>query len=294
MDWLSLPPLSALRAFAAYTETGSVTAAGRALNVSHAAISQQLRSLEAHLGLRLLDRSSRALSLTYEGHELARALSKGFGTIAQTIEALTGAHEDRPLHVTTSPSFAAMWLMPRLASFSALHPDIDVMIAPTPALTPLEPGGVDVAIRYGEGGWPGLESHKLIQAPIAVVAAPSLVGTGPLPELSALTRYPWIQELGTSEASEWLEKHGVTGARIKGIVAPGNLMLDGARNGQGIAVSTRMAVAEDIQNGRLRLLFEERPEAGYHVVTLPGVQRPALKAFIKWIRREAKQNAPTL
>ena len=77
-------------------------------------------------------------------------------------------------------------------------------------------------------------------------------------------------------------------------MAPGNLMLDGARNGQGIAVSTRMAVAEDLESGRLRLLFEERPDAGYHLVTLPGVQRPALKAFIRWIRREAKENAPGL
>lgn len=299
MNWASLPPLSALRAFAAYTDTGSVSAAGRALNVSHAAISQQLRSLEAHLGLKLLDRSGRALSLTYEGHELAQALSEGFGTIAQAIEALTGADAERPLHVTTSPTFAANWLMPRLASFSAAHPEIDVMIAPTPALTPLEPGGVDVAIRYGEGGWPGTESRELLRSPIAVVAAPKLVGHGPLPALSELTRYPWIQELGNTEATEWLARQGVTGARVKGIVVPGNLMLDGARNGQGIAVSTRIVVEEDLRAGRLRLLFEERLGAGYHVVTLPGARRPPLKAFLRWIQREAKRetdkkNAPAV
>ncbi|MHA6326083.1 LysR family transcriptional regulator [Roseivivax sp. CAU 1753] len=292
MDWSNLPPLTALRAFSAYAETGSVTAAGRMLNVSHAAISQQLRSLEAHLGLRLLDRVGRSLSLTYEGHELAQALAEGFGTIARTVDALTGADADRPLHVTTSPTFAANWLMPRLANFSEAHPDVDVMIAPTPALMPLQPGGVDVAIRYGEGPWPGLESRELIRSPITVVAAPKLVGTGDLPALSELTRFPWIQELGNTEATAALVHRGVEGARIKGIVAPGNLMLDGARNGQGIAVSTRIAVEEDLRAGRLRLIYEERPNAGYHVVTLPGTHRPPLKAFLRWIHREAKSNAP--
>ncbi|MCE0507067.1 LysR family transcriptional regulator [Roseivivax sp. GX 12232] len=289
MDWSSLPPLSALRAFAAYTECGSVTEAGRRLNVSHAAISQQMRNLETHLGLKLLDRSGRSLSLTYEGHELASALSDGFGTIAATIEALTGADADRPLNVTTSPTFAANWLMPRLAGFAVEHPEIDVMIAPTPQLVPLEPGGTDVAIRYGSGSWPGLESVELLRSPIHVVAAPSLVGHGAVPRLSELTRYPWLQELGTSEATEWLESHGVPGARIKGLYVPGNLMLDGARNGQGIAVSTRVAVEEDLRAGRLRLLFEERPDAGYHVVTLPGTKRPPLKAFLRWILKEVKR-----
>ncbi|SMC50160.1 LysR family transcriptional regulator [Primorskyibacter flagellatus] len=289
MDWRSLPPLSALRAFSAYAETGSVVAAGSALNVSHAAISQQLRSLETHMDVRLLDRSGRTLALTAEGQQLADALAAGFGRIWQTVEALTGAHASRALQVATTPSFASHWLMPRLASFRVAHPDIDIMINPSPALTDPTPGGVDVALRYGAGKWPGLEAEMLVPSSLMVVAAPSLIGDFFPTRPQELTDYPWLQELGTTESSHWLARHGVTDTRVKGVIhVPGNLMLDGARNGQGIAVSTRVSVEEDIRAGRLRLLFEDKQDEGYHIVTAPGIIRPALRDFIHWLRREAR------
>jgi LysR family glycine cleavage system transcriptional activator len=290
MDWRSLPPLSALRAFSAYAETGSVVAAGAALNVSHAAISQQLRSLESHLGLRLLDRSGRTLNLTADGQQLADALTAGFGRIWQTVEALTGADAGRALHVATTPGFASNWLMPRLASFRAAHPNVDIMINPSPALTNPAPGGVDVALRYGAGQWVGMDADLLMLSPLMVVAAPSLIGDLKPSRPQELTNFPWLQELGTSESSHWLARHGVTDTRVKGLIhVPGNLMLDGVRNGQGIAVSTRVSVEEDIRAGRLRLLFEDKQDEGYHIVTAPGIIRPALRDFIRWLRREARQ-----
>lgn len=289
MNWASLPPLTALRAFSAYAETGSVSRAGALLNVSHAAISQQMRSLETHLGLALLDRSSRALSLTPEGQQLADALAAGFGRISQVIEALTGADAARPLHVATTPSFASNWLMPRLATFSAAHPDIDIMINPSPGLTDPAPGGVDIALRYGDGDWPGFETELLLSSSITVVAAPELIGDRQADKPEDLLDFPWIQELGTSESSLWLAGRGVKGLRkLRVIHVPGNLMLDGARTGQGIAVSTRVSVEEDLRSGRLRLLFEDRHEDGYHIVTAPGVMRPPLRDFITWLRRERR------
>ncbi|MFZ5962259.1 LysR family transcriptional regulator [Thalassococcus sp. BH17M4-6] len=289
IDWHTLPPLSALRAFSAYAETGSVTRAGARLNVSHAAISQQMRSLETHLGLSLLDRSSRSLSLTGEGRQLADALTEGFGRIAQVIEALTGADAHRPLYVTTTPSFAANWLMPRLAGFQQLHPEIDIMISPSPQMSDPAPGGIDVALRYGAGDWPGLASELLVHSPIAVVAAPSLIGDLAPGSPEELARFPWVQELGTSESSLWLAGKGVRNVGRLGVIhVPGNLMLDGARSGQGIAISTRVSVEEDLRAGRLRLLFEDRPDDGYHIVTAPGVARPPLRDFVAWLRREAK------
>ena len=96
IDWLTLPPPTALRAFAAFAETGSVISAGTALNVSHAAISQQLRALETHMGVALVDRSGRAMALTVEGRQLASALRTGVGAIAASVEALRGADAARP------------------------------------------------------------------------------------------------------------------------------------------------------------------------------------------------------
>ena len=290
MNWQSLPPLSALRAFAAYAETGSVTRAGAALNVSHAAISQQMRALETRLGIALLDRSGRALALTAEGRQLAEALSFGFSRIAQVIESLTGADADRPLHVATTPSFAANWLMPRLATFRAAHPEIDIMINPSPALTDPSPGAIDIALRYGDGHWPGLDVEMLMVSPIVVVAAPALIGDLQPEQPEDLLDFPWIQELGTSESSLWLAGRGVVGFRKLGVIhVPGNLMLDGARSGQGIVISTRVSVEEDLRSGRLRLLFEEREQDGYHMVTAPGVMRPPLRHFVGWLRRTARE-----
>ncbi|ETX29872.1 LysR family transcriptional regulator [Roseivivax isoporae] len=283
-----LPALSALKAFHFFAETGSATRAGAAMNVSHAAVSQQLRNLEAHLGVRLIDRAGRTLTLTPEGRQLAEALAAGFGRIAEAVEALTGADADRPLHVSTTPSFAANWLMPRLAGFRMAHPEIDIMIDPTPAMNDPVPGGIDVALRYGDGGWPGLTSEPLLTSPIWIVAAPELIGDLVPERPQDLLAFPWLQELGTTEATEWFAQHGVTGRRAKGVVhVPGNLMLDGARNGQGIVVTTRVSVEEDVRAGRLRLLFEERRHGGYHIVTAPGVPRRPLADFLRWLRREA-------
>jgi LysR family glycine cleavage system transcriptional activator len=288
IDWTRLPSLSALRAFCAFVQTGSVTAAGAALNVSHAAISQQLRSLEQHLGTSLFDRSSRALELTDDGRDLARALEDGFGRIAAGVESLTNADAQRPLNVACTPTFASAWLMPRLGGFQSEHPGIDMIVTPSPALTDPAPGGIDLAIRYGDGAWSGLDSEPLISSPLMVVGAPSLFKGETPSEPRDLIRYPWLDELGTTESSSWLAAHGLENEKVLSRTqVPGNLMLDGARNGHGIAVSTRIAVAEDLEAGRLVAVFEDRPEAGYHLVTRPGVQRAPLKAFLRWIRRQA-------
>jgi LysR family glycine cleavage system transcriptional activator len=284
-----LPPLAALRAFAAYVETGSVTKAGARLNVSHAAISQQMRNLESHLGLALFDRSGRALVLTDEGAALAQAVTTGFATIATAVAQLTGAEADRPLQITTTPSFAANWFMPRLAAFRARAPEIDIMVDASPALRDPGQDGIDAAIRYGDGGWPGLDSTFLWPSSVVLVGAPSLLdGRGP-DDPRAFADLPWLQELGSSESTEWLRLRRGPDVQVRGVTrVPGNLMLDGARNGQGLAMTTRIAVEADIAAGRLQVLFEEPPGKGYHLVTARGIHRPPLRVFLAWIREAAR------
>ena len=290
MDWQTLPPLTALRAFAALAETGSTTAAGARLNVSHAAVSQQVRQLETHMGVALVDRSGRQSRLTAEGRDLADALTLGFGAIARAVEALTAVDAGRPLQISTTPSFAAHWLMPCLSEFRQAHPRIDLMIDPTPRLVALEPGGIDIAIRYGTGDWPGLEAELLFRSPIVAVAAPHLVEGKRIDCPEDLADLPWLQEFGTNEASDWLRRRGVVKERAAGLVqVPGNLLLDGLLGGQGVAVTVREWVRQDITAGRLRLLFEDEEAAGYHMVTRPGVLRPPAKAFVTWLRRQARR-----
>jgi LysR family transcriptional regulator, glycine cleavage system transcriptional activator len=287
--WRSLPPLAALRAFAAFAETGSVVRAGEALNVSHAAISQQLRALEAHLGLALIARQGRELALTAEGRLLAEAATTGFDGIARVVELLTGAEAGRPLQITTTPSFASGWLMPRLADFRARHPEVDLTIDPSGTLQPLGPGGHDIALRFGSGGWPGVEAELLIRSGVVVVASPALVGDAPVGDIADLAGHPWMQELGTNEASAFLERHGVARGAGGGLTSlPGNLMIDAARDGQGIAVIARAFVEADLAAGRLRLLHQDDSCTGYYLVTPKGVLRPAARAFVRWALRQAR------
>ena len=124
MIWSGLPSLSSLRAFAAVAETGSYSKAGAQLNVTHAAVSQQVKSLETRLGVGLVVRAGRGITLTAEGANLARDLDTGFAAIRRGIETLTGADAARPVQITMSPAFAVEWLMPRIPEFQRLHPEI--------------------------------------------------------------------------------------------------------------------------------------------------------------------------
>lgn len=286
MDWRNIPPLTALRAFAALAETRSVSRAGAMLNVSHAAVSQQMRALEAHLGLRLLRREGRGIALTPEGMQLAEAVTGGFAQIARAVEALTGAEADRPLHVTTTPTFAAGWLMPRIAGFRAKHPDIDLMLNPSPDLVDPAPGSIDLAIRFGRGDWPGMDCDMLLRTHLVVVAARSLIGERQITDPAELLEFPWVQEYGTNETTTWLLEHGVRSGRVRSLTqVPGHLVVEGLRSGQGVVATTRKFIEDDIAAGHVRVLFEDRrDDTGYWIVTHPGVQRGATRVFVRWLR----------
>lgn len=280
-----MPPMSSLRAFAAFVQTGSVVQAGAALNISPAAISQQLRALERHLGLTLLDRSARALSLTADGDKLARAVDQGFSTISDALQELATTEDGRPVHISSTPSFAAAWLMPRLPAFRTAHPEISLMLNPTAEVVTLEPGGVDIALRYGMGNWPGVDSRLLLSSPIVVAAAPSLLAGKHINSPTDLAALPWLEELGTTEATRWLKVRGVAGGLVGGFVQmPGNMLIDAARDGQGVIATVRKFISADLDAGRLVELFSEPQNAGYYIVTRPGILRPAARAFAKWLR----------
>ncbi|WP_306419425.1 LysR family transcriptional regulator [Amaricoccus solimangrovi] len=280
--------MTALRAFAALAETGGLSQAGRALNVSHAAVSQQMRALEERLGTTLATREGRGLALTPAGVELARALNSAFGEIEAAVSALTDLERTRPLQVSVTPTFATGWLMPRLVTFQQENPDVEIMINPTAALVPLTPGGVDVAIRYGLGHWPGLEAEPLVPTEVVVVAPPALLAGRSADDPALLADLPWLQETGTNEVTSWLERRGIAAGRKMRIThLPGNLTLDALRRGEPFAAAMpRVFVEEDIAAGRLVvLLADDEPGAGYHIVTRPGVARPPLRAFLSWLRR---------
>lgn len=294
MDWSRMPSLAGLRAFAAVAEAGTLAGAGRKLNVSHAAISQQVRALEAFLGAELVVRQGRGIALTQEGRALAGQLDEAFLLMHRAVAELTDADRTRPLQVTMTPSFAVSWLMPRISDFRHRHPEIDLMLNPTADVVELEPGGVDLAIRFGMGEWKGLNSEPLLLTTFVVVAARSLVGDTDFTDLARLRDYPWLQELGINESANWWKRQGITPSRGNNLHMPGYMMLESLRRGDGVTAAARAFIEPEIRSGHLRVLFEDEERGnGYHLVTRPGVQRPPLKTFIAWLRshRDRQGNA---
>jgi LysR family glycine cleavage system transcriptional activator len=281
MDWLKIPPLNSLRAFSVVAENGSYTLAADRLNVTHAAVSQQVKALENRLGVVLVTRTGRGIELTNEGALLARDLDIGFATIGRGIEHLSEGAENRPVQVTMSPAFAVEWLMPRIMEFQYDNPDITLMLNPTSEVVELKPGGIDVAIRYRDRRRPHPYVEPVLISDMIVIGTPSLVGGRDLQDPASLTDLPWLQELGTNEAAEWFTYHGVVPDRPLTVNhMPGNLIMDAVRRGDGITYTARAFFRDDLEVGKVVELFSEPFFGVYHVETLPRPMRPAVRKFV--------------
>lgn len=290
MDWHDLPPLAALRAFEALGRNGSFTSAARELNVTHAAIAQQVRSLEALLGLTLAQREGRGIALTAEGRQLADGLSEGFGLVAARIGDLRAQKEARPLQVSLTPSFASKWLMPRLGDFWARHPGVPISLHPDRRIVDLRRDGMDLAIRFGDGDWPGVEATFLLPATFLVVGAPSLVAAArdlTIPEMQAL---PWVLETGWAEQFAWIRQIGLDAeALTQRMLETEELAREAARQGYGLYLALETTIANDLDAGRLLPVHRHSlHDTGYHIVTRPGDTNPRLRQFVRWLKSQSR------
>lgn len=294
MDWTRTPPLSQLRAFEAAARAGGLSAAARELNVTHAAVGQQIRKLEAALGARLAYRRGRGLALTEEGRRLGARLTDAFTMMAAAAEEVARRAEERPVRISLTPSFSAHWLGPRLSRFRAAHPEIELMLHPSAAVVDLVAGGFDLAIRFGAGAWPGLRAEPLLASPHVVAAAATLIAGKTLRHPRDLLELPWIQETGVDEWRVWLAEHGVAVPRKRDVLhMPGDMAVAAIRRGEGVGLTARALVAEDLAAGRLVALFDasEDGRTGYHIVWPEGPLRPPAAAVAAWLRAQGDGGA---
>jgi LysR family glycine cleavage system transcriptional activator len=288
IDWLRFPPLSALRALEATVRLGGFSAAARALNVTHAAVAQQVRGLEAHLGYPLVHREGRTLSVTDEGNRLARGANEGFSGIQIALREIEGRRGGRTLTVTMTPVFAERWLMPRLKGFLSAHPEVSLSLRPDGRVTDLRREGVDLGIRYGDGHWAGVESEYLVSARFVVVATPELAGAlddfGP----ETLSRQPWVIEEGWPEPESWLLSHGIDISMAPHTVIPtGELALSAARQGLGLLVTSAALIEGDVAENALVVILDSRDQTpAYFLVSPYGPQSPAARIFVKWLKAQ--------
>lgn len=290
MNWNDIPSLSALRAFEAAARHGSFSAAARDLNVTHAAIGQHVRALENHFGQSLMQRDGRGMSVTDDGRRLADQLTNAFGMIGTATQTLMDQSKSRALRVTVTPSFAANWLMPRIGAFWDAHPDIEIEILPSRAIIDMRHENVDIAIRYGNGNWPGVAAQKLMPAGHVAVAAPNYIKGKRMDCLANLKGSRWLMDGARSEERTWLMDNGIDLDEEKvSLFATSQLAREAVRAGLGVTVIPAPIAESFIKSGEFVLLCaEEDSDLAYHVLTRPEVISPQRSVFVKWLHREAK------
>lgn len=289
-------PLLALRAFAETGRHGSIKRAAQAMGVTPGAVSQQIRQLEDRLGIALFTRMRYGVRLTEAGARVHPGLLMAFEQIAASLQVLEEMTARPGLTISTVPSFAASWLVPRLGGFTAAHPGIDLRVEATSHLVDLRRDRVDIAIRHGLGDYPGLVSEHLMAPALLPVAAPALLASRPpIQEPADCLDWPLLQDSDRADWPLWLKALGVPDdprAARGPCYADDLLLLRAAVAGQGIALLRDVYVADEIASGRLALVLD-RPwptEFAYYAVTLPdAAKRPPVRAFLDWLKEEARR-----
>ncbi len=293
-----LPPLVALRTFEVVARHLSLVQAADELCVTPAAVSHQIRTLEAHLGVPLFRRAGRSIVLTDAGQTFLPGIRGAFEMMGEAVGQLEGLNQASMLTVSVAPSFAVKWLMPRLDRFQKLHPNIDVRVAATTQLSNFTSDNVDIAIRYGKGGYPDLAVEHLLSEAVIPVCSPVLLKERQLQRPKDLFAVTLLHDDSPDSDptcpnwQAWLRARGATNVDVaRGPrFTQSSLVLDAAIQGGGVALAKATLVENDLREGRLLKLFEDpQPvDFAYHIVAPQRLlSLPKVAAFAAWLRSEA-------
>jgi LysR family glycine cleavage system transcriptional activator len=287
-----LPPLNSLRAFESAARHLSFTKAADELAVTQSAVSHQVNALEAWAGVPLFKRQGRAMVLTEAAVKFLPAVSSALDQIAlagRKLLAVDPAHGW--LTVAVMPSFAAKWLVPRLADFNEENPDLDVWIATFEDQTGALGSDIDVAIRYGRGDWPGLASVRIMSEELFPVCAPRLATSLETP--ADLAHATLLHDELREDWGMWFAAAGLTGvdtARGPGFDDSG-LLIQAAIEGLGVALGRSVLVKGDLDAGRLVRPFDVAlpAEFAYYLVYPPDLESaPKIETFRTWLLATAR------
>lgn len=294
-----LPPLTSLRAFVATARHLSFARAAEELHVTSAAIGQQIRLLEDHLGQPLFLRNRGQLALTGAGQVLMPGLTDAFDRVLEAVSRLAGDSDNEPIRISVAPSFASKWLVPRLAALRQTLPDLEVLVDASARFADLNNDETDCVIRYGLGTYPGLVTDKLFGEAVVPICSPAFARehglyAGP----RALANVPLLHEDGPEHDNfcpgwaDWLRSVGVRDLDY----GPGfrfnqsSLIIDAAIAGQGLGLGKLRLAAADIAAGRLVVPFgEPQPvEFAYFFAATPlKASQPRIARFREWLNAEA-------
>ncbi|WP_376703527.1 transcriptional regulator GcvA [Mesorhizobium sp. ISC25] len=287
-----LPPLTTLPSFEAAARVLSFSKAAEELHVTHGAISRAIKNLEDQLGVQLFERGTRSVSLTAVGEPYARAVREVLDQLAAATAAATARYSSSTLNVSTSDGFAGRWLVPRLYRFHRAHGDVDVRVSTSGKLTNFLGDGIDVAVRYGSGNYPGLTSELLTGEEVFPVCSPKLLeGAYPLRTPQDLRHHTLIRDSFPIDWATWLASAGVEGVDPQSGITfdSATFAMESAAQGEGVVLGRTMLVAADLAAGRLVRPFGhalKSPSSFYLVYPPEAIRQRKVKAFRDWLLSE--------
>ncbi len=296
-----VPPLDLIEGFEAAARNLSFTRAGAELHLTQSAVSRQIKSLEEWLGVPLFERRPRTLVLTRHGEAFYKAVPGILRAIEDVARKIRHEQQLRTLTVTTTASFASLWLIPRLPRYTREHPQLDVRISTTSKMVDLERSNVEIAIRY-TSGVADQSARKLFEEEVFPVCAPQLLSdpAKPLAVPADLrnhvllhfddpaSRIPWL------DWPTWLESVGFPEFRAAGSLRFNQYeqVVVAAAGGQGVALGRSPLLKHMLQDGRLVAPFTDKSAAprAYYVLTASiAADNPDVTEFVDWLFREAEQ-----
>ncbi|WP_122073745.1 LysR family transcriptional regulator [Pseudophaeobacter sp. EL27] len=294
-----LPSISALRALEALDRLGSASAAAEELSLTQGAVSRQLQSLEAQLGVSLVQRDRKKLHLSPEAETYAREIREALDKITQSTLRVQAAPLAGTLNLAILPAFGMRWLMPRLPEFARRHPDITINMTTRLQAFSFGSEPIDAAIHFGNSDWPGTDSMLLKSEQLLPVCSPDLVPVGTYIPPQKILKMPLLHiQTRPTAWVDWFELHGVSTSPE----SLGGTMYDqfstitqAALHGLGVALMPDYLVEQDIATGRLTGLQPQATEAAgaYYLVWPKTKSRdPALTKFRQWLEGQAQPEDP--
>jgi LysR family transcriptional regulator, glycine cleavage system transcriptional activator len=288
-----LPPLNALKAFEAAARYESFTRSAEELCVTQGAVSHQVKALEAELGIKLFNRERQRLIITEAGREYLIVLRDAFDRIAVGTERLVQRQSSGVITVSTSPDFAAKWLVNRLGRFAETHPGLDLRVSATLHHVDFAREDVDLAVRHGHGNWAGLDVVRLCTEQLFAVCSPKLLsGRNRITKPSDVLKFPLLHLDDSNAWTNWFEAVDLKVAHhLHGpVLNRASMVIDAAIDGQGIALARTTLAATDLINGRLVRPFAEAirlPKAYWIVCPKATSALPKITTFRDWLLAEA-------
>src|SRR5262245_28066762 len=288
-----LPPLNALKAFEAAARHESFTRAADELCVTQGAVSQQVKALEAELAIKLFNRERQRLVITEAGRDYLTVIRDALDRIAIGTEKLLERQNAGVLTVSTSPDFASKWLVHRLGHFAEAHTGIDLRVSATLHHVDFAREEVDLAVRHGDGNWPGLDTARLSSEQLFAVCSPKLLsGRRRLAKPADILKFPLIHMDSRTDWNNWLQEAGLDEAAVTHgpVLNRASMVIDAAINGQGITLARTTLAAWDIIKGHLVRPFPlSLPLAKTYWIVCPKATAslPKIVTFRNWLLAEA-------